>query len=116
MNGADVSDATAFVEVCHTSDLPPGGQRVVTLGTRRLLVCRGTTDQRIHAVEDRCPHAAQPLVGGLVRSGEIHCPKHGARFKLSTGASTNAVTRRPIKVHAVEIRNDRVFVATEPLA
>lgn len=109
--------ATAFVEVCSVSDLAPGGQRVVMVGTRRLLVCRDTTpDQRIHAIEDRCSHAIQPLAGGPIRGGHIVCPKHGARFNLATGTSTNAVTPRPIKVHAVEIREGQVFVAVEPRA
>ena len=37
------------------------------------------------AIEDVCTHDGQPLTDGSIEEGEIVCPRHGARFDISTG-------------------------------
>ena len=102
-----------FVDVLALEALAVGGQHVAQLGLRRVLLCR-TSDSELHAVSDICPHALQPLAGGEVANGTIRCPKHGARFELCSGKALNAVTKAPLPVHAVRIRDGRIEVASLP--
>lgn len=37
----------------------------------------------LHAVEDRCPHMAQPLHRGRVEGGKLICSWHGWEFDLN---------------------------------
>jgi 3-phenylpropionate/trans-cinnamate dioxygenase ferredoxin component len=102
-----------FVEITALADLPAGAQRSIQIGPVRVLLCHDQGSGRIHAIENRCPHAFQPLEGGEVRRGTIQCPKHGACFDLASGRALNNVTDRPVKTFAVRIEDERVFVALQ---
>jgi nitrite reductase/ring-hydroxylating ferredoxin subunit len=80
----------------------------VSHGYRRILLCR--EGEHLFALEDLCPHAYQSLAGGEVRDGVIRCPRHGACFNLSNGLPTNTVSKQPVKVFAVRIRQGRIEV------
>ena len=43
------------------------------------------SDGKLHAMLDRCTHAASELSTGRIRRGAVMCPLHGARFDLTTG-------------------------------
>lgn len=43
------------------------------------------SEGKLHAVIDRCTHAASELSTGRIRRGAVMCPLHGARFELATG-------------------------------
>lgn len=97
-----------FVDVLALADLPENGQRVVSHGYRRILLCR--EGEQLFALEDLCPHAYQSLAGGEVRDGKIRCPRHGACFNLSNGLPVNTVSKQPVKVFAVRVRQGRIEV------
>lgn len=104
-----------LIDIAAVADIPPGTQQSYLIAGKRVLVCHDLNSQRIHAIEDKCSHAFQPLAGGAVRNGLIYCPKHGACFDLTTGQATNAVTKRPIKVHTVQVQDGRILVSPDPL-
>lgn len=49
----------------------------------------------IHALLNRCSHAATPLEGGRVRRNIIICPLHGAQFDLASGTCRSAGSLYP---------------------
>jgi 3-phenylpropionate/trans-cinnamate dioxygenase ferredoxin component len=102
-------EAEVFVDAIATVGLPPGAQKSLFIGTTRVLLCN--TKDGLVALEDKCPHAFQPLAGGEIEDGAITCPKHGACFSLATGKPLNDVAKRPIKVFAARIRDDRIEVS-----
>lgn len=107
-----------FQDIASLASLPPGGQLKVVLNGTPMLLCHEAATGTVWAMKNSCPHAFQPLDGGVVNAGTIQCPKHGACFDLTTGRSTNQVTARPLAVHPVRIEGDRIQVspqATPPL-
>jgi nitrite reductase (NADH) small subunit len=64
---------------------------------------------RIHALDNACPHAGGPLAEGTLEGGCVTCPLHGWKFDVCTGGgvapSTTAVTAYPTK-----IENGKVLV------
>jgi 3-phenylpropionate/trans-cinnamate dioxygenase ferredoxin component len=102
----------SFVDVIAASALPPESQKTVVVGFTRILLCNA--DDALFAVEDKCPHALQPLAGGEIEKGAITCPKHGACFSLATGKPLNDVATRPIKVFDVRVRDDRIEINPKP--
>ena len=63
-----------------------------------VLVCR--EEGAIHALINRCTHAAAPLApDGRVRRGAVMCPLHGARFKLDTGECLGGAGYKPLKLY-----------------
>ena len=97
-----------FVKVGRASDFPDNEGTAVEINGRPVCVVR--TGSAFHAVDNRCTHAESRLSGGDIEDGEIVCPLHGARFSLETGAALTLPAVKPVRVHAVEVRGDDVFV------
>jgi nitrite reductase/ring-hydroxylating ferredoxin subunit len=100
-----------FVDVLALNELPAAGQRSVSHGFERILLCH-TTDG-IRAVADLCPHALQPLAGSAIVGGSIRCAKHGAVFDLVTGKPQNGVTPQALRVYPVRVRAGRIEVGVK---
>ncbi len=65
---------------------------------------------QIRAFGDICTHDDGPLAEGEIDGACVVCPRHGARFDLSTGRPTfPAVTRIPI--YSVRLDGDRVMIS-----
>jgi 3-phenylpropionate/trans-cinnamate dioxygenase ferredoxin subunit len=100
-----------FQYVLSLKELPLGSQKPIEVGSNRLLLCHEADTGAIWAVQDLCPHAQLPLEGGLVRSGTIQCPRHGACFDLATGMPLNKITPKQLVTYLVKIEGDRVLVS-----
>lgn len=103
------------IEVAQTDELAEGKVKVVTAGERRIALCNynGT----IYAIDDVCTHDRGPLGEGELIGKEIECPRHGARFDVTTGRVTRLPAVRPINVYAVHVMDGKVSVEVpeEPL-
>ncbi|MFP4187562.1 MAG: Rieske (2Fe-2S) protein [Acholeplasmataceae bacterium] len=56
--------------------------RVVFDRTAILLVYK---DDRVYAINDRCPHMGASLLKGEIENNTIVCPKHKARIDFTSG-------------------------------
>jgi nitrite reductase (NADH) small subunit len=93
------------------SDIPLRGARCVNTPAGRIAVFR-TADDRVFAIEDRCPHKGGPLSQGIVHGSAVTCPLHNWVISLETGkalgADEGAVRTIPIKVE-----DGRLFIALD---
>ena len=94
--------------VAQLADVPMNGSLVVALKGEQVLLTR--TDMGVFAIENRCSHAFQELVGGKVKKVFIFCPLHGVRFDMRNGCPSGELTDKPIKVWACEVQGDAVAV------
>ncbi|KAH8362058.1 hypothetical protein KR200_011434 [Drosophila serrata] len=83
-SSSDENDYTDPVAVCHISELRNSEMREVDFdgGTRVLLV---NQNGHLRALGASCPHRGAPLYKGVLSSGHVRCPWHGACFDLETG-------------------------------
>ena len=66
-------------------------------------------DGVVCAFGDICTHDDGPLAEGTIEDGCVVCPRHGAKFNLSTGKQTfPAVT--PIPIYETKIVGDQIKV------
>jgi 3-phenylpropionate/trans-cinnamate dioxygenase ferredoxin subunit len=77
-----------------------------------VLVCKA--DGALHALANRCTHAASALTEGRIRRGVLMCPLHGARFELATGRCVGG-PYAPLRRFPVRER-DGELVVTVPVA
>lgn len=70
-------------------DIPRQGARCVTAGETTIAVFR-TGDDRVFALEDKCPHRAGPLSQGIVHDGCVTCPLHNWVISLADGTAQGA--------------------------
>ncbi len=69
--------------------IPRRGARCVHIGDTTIAVFR-TIDDRVFALEDRCPHKAGRLSQGIVHDGCVTCPLHNWVISLDTGVAQGA--------------------------
>lgn len=87
-------------------DIPARGARCVRTGDKTIAVFR-TADDRIFALEDKCPHKNGPLSQGIVHDDCVTCPLHNWVISLETGAAQGAdegaTGRFPVRVEGRDI-------------
>ena len=101
---------SSFVKVATRAELPPGAKNW-SRSTAEPLPC-STSTVRFYAIDDVCTHDGGPLAEGELIGCEIECPRHGARFDVRTGRPLCMPAIEPVAVHAVEVRGDDIYVAT----
>ena len=83
------------------TDNPRRGARCLTTPLGRVAVFR-TADDRIFAMEDRCPHKNGPLSQGIVHDRAVACPLHNAVISLESGVMKGPDEGR-VKTYAIRI-------------
>jgi 3-phenylpropionate/trans-cinnamate dioxygenase ferredoxin component len=103
---------TEYVRVARVSEVPPGSMRRVTVdGHAVALVNVGGS---LYAVDDVCTHEETSLCGGTLSGEVVVCPKHGARFNVTTGRVLSLPAVRSLGVYPVRVEGEDVLVAPEP--
>ncbi len=88
------------------------------LRARRMMVVKGERcpilvvchDERLYALDNRCPHMGFPLHRGSVANGIFTCHWHHARFDLASGGTFDPWAD-DVPVARVEVRDGEVWVA-----
>ena len=92
-------------------ELADGERKSVIVDELPALVFRIGSDY--YCIEDVCTHDGQPLTEGPLEGREITCPRHGARFDVSTGAALCMPATEPVRMFGVEVREDGVYAVVE---
>lgn len=105
-----------WIAVGTLSDIPRRGARCIDTPQGRIAVFR-TLDDRVYAIDDRCPHKGGPLSQGIVHGASVTCPLHNWVISLETGEAEGAdegcVRTIPAKVEdgtlyiALDLRTER---------
>jgi len=98
-----------WIEVCKLDEIPPSQARTVNAGDNMIAVFR-LTDDRIKAVENRCPHKQGPLAEGIISGVDILCPLHNWRIHLDSG-EVAAPDKGCVKTYATKVENGQVFLS-----
>ncbi len=89
-------------------ELAPGTVRVLDIGEKRIALCR--CDGAVYAIDDVCTHDGGPLDQGALDGCEIECPRHGARFDVTTGRVTRLPAVRAVKVYRVVVEDGAIAI------
>lgn len=84
MDGSFTKDM--WLDVGAIDAIPRLGARVVATAAGDIAVFR-TADDRIFALDDRCPHKAGKLSQGIVHGVHVTCPLHGWVIGLESGVA-----------------------------
>jgi nitrite reductase (NADH) small subunit len=98
-----------WIEVGALDDIPRLGCRVVRTAQGDLAVFR-TSDDRVFALRDACPHRGGPLSQGIVHGARVTCPMHNRVIALDTGEAAAPDTGRT-DTYQVRVEGGRVYLA-----
>jgi 3-phenylpropionate/trans-cinnamate dioxygenase ferredoxin subunit len=101
-----------FVIVAHVADILPGQVKVVTVDGQEIGVAN--VDGAFYAFADVCTHDDGPLVEGDLDGCIITCPRHGARFDVSTGAALSLPAVAPIPVYSLKVEGPDIKISRTP--
>ena len=97
-----------WIAVGSVNDIPRQGARCVQNGEMTIAVFR-TSDDRVFALEDKCPHKKGPLSQGIVHDGCVTCPLHNWVISLETGAAQGADDGQTLS-YPVKLDGDTVLI------
>jgi nitrite reductase/ring-hydroxylating ferredoxin subunit len=98
-----------FVAVARESDIPAGEVAVVDADGRSLCVGH-SEDGTWGAIDNVCTHDGGVLGEGELDGCEVECPRHGARFDLTTGEVRALPAVYPVNAYPVRVVDGRVEV------
>ena len=97
-----------WVKIGVLSDIPRRGARCIKNGDMTIAIFR-TIDDRVFALEDKCPHKNGPLSQGIVHDGCVTCPLHNWVISLETGLAQGA-DEGQTKAFAVKLDGDAILL------
>jgi nitrite reductase/ring-hydroxylating ferredoxin subunit len=102
-----------YVRVAKLEDVRKTGRLVVAIAGHTLLLI--SVNDKIYAVDNRCPHMGFPLHKGTVKDCILTCDWHYARFDLTSGGTFDSWAD-DLPAFPVQIRDDEVWVDIAPHA
>ncbi len=100
--------AVKWQSICQIEEIPRLGGRTVRAGQMEIALFRLSND-RIRAVDNRCPHKQGPLAEGIVSGDTIICPLHAQKINLETG-EVLPPNSGCVKIYAVKIIDGEVLL------
>lgn len=97
-----------WINVAPAADIAPGAWRTVDVDEVAVAVIN--LNGKFYAIEDMCTHDGGELTGGHIEGCEIICPRHGARFDITTGDVMAPPAYEPVETFPVRIEDGMVQV------
>jgi nitrite reductase (NADH) small subunit len=101
-----------WITVGRLEDIPRLGARVVRTPKGDMAVFR-TADDRVFALDDRCPHKGGPLSQGIVHGERITCPLHNWMIELRDGHAV-APDEGCTATYPVRVEDGMISVCLDP--
>ena len=97
-----------FIDIGAVDDIPRQAARLVKTHFGCIAVFR-TAEDKIFALEDRCPHKNGPLSQGIQHGDSITCPLHNWVFDLNTGKAQGADVGQ-VRTFGLRVEGGRILL------
>jgi nitrite reductase (NADH) small subunit len=104
----------SWIEIGSIKDIPRRGARCVATPAGKIAVFR-TADDKVFAIDDRCPHKGGPLSQGIVHGAAVTCPLHNWVIALDTGKALGA-DEGEVRTYPLKVEGGRLFIDAGALA
>lgn len=101
----------SFERAAALTDVPAGKVHVVELGEEEIALCN--VNGTIFAIANICTHDGGALDQGELEGVAIECPRHGARFDVTTGRVLRLPATRAVRTYPCELRGGEIYVDAE---
>ena len=107
--------------ICKVSDIPVLGARIVNrpvaegMPPRVNVAIFRTSEDKVFALLDKCPHKGGPLSQGIVFGERVACPLHSWNIELASGCAIAPDVGCTLKF-AVKVEDGQVFLDAKELA
>lgn len=98
----------AFVKVATLDQVQQGTFHSVEYDGEAIALYN--VDGKIHATRDECSHDGGTLSGGTMDGKCVVCPRHGAKFDVTTGEAVTLPAVLGIDTFDVKIEGDDILI------
>jgi len=105
-----------FVRVADKTELPLNSMKKVVAGGKEVLLAN--VDGAYYAITNKCTHLGGSLADGVLDRCIVTCPRHGARFDVTSGKSVGEAKIAFIKMavkdeerYEVKVEGNNILVA-----
>jgi 3-phenylpropionate/trans-cinnamate dioxygenase ferredoxin subunit len=102
------TDKLEFVTVAKTDELGNGERKLLDIDGEIIAVFN--IAGAYFAIADVCSHDDGPVAEGEVSGTEIECPRHGARFDLTTGKALTLPAVVDIPSYPIRVVGDEIQI------
>ena len=78
----------SYVRICKLEDIPVLGARRFNRDDGKVIAVFRNAENKIFALQDKCPHKGGPLSQGIVFGETVACPLHNWCISLNDGCAT----------------------------
>lgn len=97
-----------YLEIGRVTDIPRQAARLIKTHVGCIAVFR-TADDKVFALDDRCPHKGGPISNGIQHGESVTCPLHNWVFDLNTGEAQGADNGQ-IRTYPVEVKDGVILI------
>ena len=95
----------SWVRVAKHGDIVPGSAFTVRVADDSVLVGL-SSEGELFAFLDRCTHDGGHFVNAAMVGNQVECPRHGARFDVTTGAAVRMPAVAPLEPRLVRVSDE----------
>lgn len=100
-----------WIPVADEGELAPGQFRLVEVADLELALFN--VDGTVYCIEDLCTHDGGNLVEGDFEGRVVTCPRHGAKFDVTTGEALCLPAVAATPRHEVRVRDGKIEVEVD---
>jgi 3-phenylpropionate/trans-cinnamate dioxygenase ferredoxin subunit len=105
-------DECVFYNIASTGELPNGERLFFEIGELALVLFN--IAGRYYCISDVCTHDNGPLGDGELDGTEVVCPRHGARFDVTSGKATRLPAVKDIPAFPVRVSDEGMIQVGVP--
>ena len=94
--------------IATVDEVPPGERIIVEVKDRYVAIFN--VDNKLYAIEDRCTHDDGPVAEGELQGTVIECPRHGAKFDITTGKPLSFPAITPVPRYEVRVEGNDIQI------
>ena len=100
-----------FYQVCSEEDIPEGDRLFIELDDEHVVIFH--QDGEYYAIADVCTHDNGPLGEGELEGHQVICPRHGARFDITSGEVLTLPAVKGVKSYPVRVVDGMIEIGVE---
>ena len=102
---------TKFITVAQANEIKPGVPVHVEVEDEPIALFK--IEGNFYAIADVCTHDGGVLTGGTVEGVVITCPRHGAKFDITSGAVLSMPAFTPVKTYETRVKDGQLQILFE---
>ena len=97
-----------FAQVAETTEVPSGSMKKVTVDGKEILVAN--VEGTYYAIVNKCTHRGGDLSKGSLSGKIVKCPRHSAKFDVTTGKVEAGPAKTPEPTFEVKVEGKNILL------